>query len=141
MDKSIMEARVVQWMPILEAQARSGMSKDKWCDEHGIRRWEFYARQRQIRQYLSERKAGDMQVIQELPAAESSFVEIPITCTKETSLTPLSSALSSSPTVSPSPEKEKTGRIDISYRGFNINLHGCVDDTTLESLIRTISHV
>ena len=141
MDKSIMEARVIQWMPILEAQARSGMSKEKWCEEQGIRRWEFYARQRQIRQYLAIRKTEDTKVIQELPESESSFVEIPINCTKESSLASLSPTLSSSTKVPPSPEKPKPCRINISYKGFKINIQGCADDTMLESLIRTLSHV
>ena len=42
MDASVMELRLEQWKPIFEAQAKSGLNKQEWCQQNGIRRWEFF---------------------------------------------------------------------------------------------------
>ena len=129
MDKNVMERRLSQWMPIFEAQAKSGLTKDKWCDENGIRRWEFYTRQRQIRRYLSQKTSSEETSIQPLPNTDPVFVELPVDSTEE--------ALPTSP-ISQIPAN---GRIGIKYRGFRVELQGRVDAVTLDTLIRSLSHV
>ena len=129
MDKNVMERRLSQWMPILEAQAKSGLTKDKWCDENGIRRWEFYTRQRQIRQYLSQKTSSEETSIQPLSNSDQAFVELPVDSTDE-----------SLPT-SPISQIPADGRIGIKYRGFSVELQGRVDGATLDTLIRSLSHV
>ena len=52
MDAKVMEIRLKKWMPIFEEQAKSGLSKNAWCERNGIRKWEFYERQRECRRYL-----------------------------------------------------------------------------------------
>ncbi len=49
MDAKVMEIRLKKWMPIFEEQAKSGLSKNAWCERNGIRKWEFYERQRECR--------------------------------------------------------------------------------------------
>ena len=129
MDKKTMELRMQQWLPIFEAQAKSGLTKDKWCEENGIRRWEFFTRQRQIRKYLlnkdSEEQAESTTSLDSLPA----FVEIPIATSADM-------ASRESDVQSPS-----NGQISITCGKINVILSGRVDTSTLKTLIRTLSHV
>ncbi len=128
MDKSVMERRVSQWIPILEAQAKSGLPKGKWCEENGIKRWEFFRRQHQIRQCLSQQTVSEETSIGPLSNAASTFVELPIY-----------NAVENQP-ASPASQIPADGRIDIKYKGFNIEIQGRVDDATLNALIRSLSH-
>ena len=130
MDKASMEIRLNHWMPLFEAQAKSGMTKGKWCEENGIPRWEFFQRQREIRSYLiaqecSQEPQGEPQ--QNLPA----FLEIPVDAPE---VTPEKREVRQAP-LSP-----KDNCIDISYRGFKIKLTGEVDPSSLEVLVRSLSH-
>ncbi len=38
MDPRVMELRIKKWIPVIEEQAKSGMSKKEWCVMHGINR-------------------------------------------------------------------------------------------------------
>ncbi len=129
MDKKTMELRMQQWLPIFEAQAKSGLTKDRWCEENGIRRWEFFTRQRQIRKYLlnrdSEGQTESATSLDSLP----SFVELPVDNT-EAAFPP-----------TPISQSPANGRIGIKYRGFSVELQGRVDAATLDTLIRSLSHV
>ena len=78
MDANTMKLRLEQWMPIFEAQARSGMDKTKWCDENGIRRWEFFKRQRECREYMF--KISGSESNPQAPAlSQPEFYELPST--------------------------------------------------------------
>ena len=52
MDPRVMELRIKKWLPIMEAQANSGMTKKEWCAQNGIERTSFYRWQRRVRTYL-----------------------------------------------------------------------------------------
>ena len=42
MDTRVMELRIKQWIPLIEEQSKSGISKDQWCTMHGINRTSFF---------------------------------------------------------------------------------------------------
>ena len=74
MDTRVMELRIKQWIPIMEEQAKSGISKDEWCTMHGINRTSFFRWQKRVRQYLLDQCENQLP-----PAAlssETDFVEI-----------------------------------------------------------------
>ncbi len=129
MDASVMELRLTQWKEIFEAQANSGLNKQEWCEKNGIRRWEFFKRQRELRQYLQK----DMPPVDnpesrtaDLPAVSETFVELPI--------------VSESPTVLVPVKEQTSGSIEISHGKFKIKLKGSVDSSILESIIKAVAH-
>ena len=52
MDPRVMELRIKQWIPVIEEQAKSGVSKGKWCAMHDIDRTTFFRWQKRVRAYL-----------------------------------------------------------------------------------------
>ncbi|MCR5650034.1 MAG: hypothetical protein K6F86_02495 [Lachnospiraceae bacterium] len=81
MDLSVIELRLQQWKPIFEAQAKSGLGKNEWCKKNGICRWEFYRRQRELRQYLLRERfpEGESEAeTTDLSAVPETFVELPM---------------------------------------------------------------
>lgn len=129
MDASVMELRLEQWKPIFEAQAKSGLNKQEWCQQNGIRRWEFFQRQKELRQHLlsqsSETLAPTSETTDLIPSA-TAFVELPMkseeTTQKATAKTPVD------------------GSIEISYGKFKIKLKGGVDRATLDTVIKAVAH-
>ena len=127
MDAKVMELRIRKWMPIFEAQAKSGLGKDVWCEKNGIRRWEFYQRQRECREYLLKQD-NDPAGSSEATALVPSFVEIPA---------------APEPAVPQSPtdgDREFPGHIDVTCGKFKISITGNVDEGILARLIREVSH-
>lgn len=49
MDPRVMELRIKKWIPVIEDQAKSGMSKKEWCAMHGINRTSFFRWQKRVR--------------------------------------------------------------------------------------------
>ena len=129
MDTKVMEQRLEQWMPIFEAQAKSGLGKGEWCKTNGIRRWEFFKRQRECRAFiLSRSEAG--QVLPVTAEGLPEFFELPsviqtneaIGCTQETDV------------------NISENHIDIRYDSFDIRLTGSVDQNTLITLIKAVKN-
>ena len=54
MDKYVMNIRLKQWIPILEAQARSGLDKQTFCKQNGISRGLFFKWQRILRERIAD---------------------------------------------------------------------------------------
>ena len=54
MDKYVMDIRLKQWIPILEAQARSGLDKQTFCKQNGISRGLFFKWQRILRERIAD---------------------------------------------------------------------------------------
>ncbi len=131
MDTKTMEMRLTQWMPIFEEQAKSGMGKDEWCKANGIRRWEFYKRQRECRNYILENASG----CEKLPVPAGnlpSFFEIPVnhqTPSVETGLTESDSIK----------DKSDGSHIMINYGNFSIDVAGPVNGKTLREVIRAVA--
>lgn len=127
MDAKVMELRIKKWIPIFEEQAKSGLGKNDWCKKNGIRKWEFYERQRECREYLLKQN-NDPGISSGTTAIVPSFVEIPA---------------DPAPVVSPTTESDNdntSGHIDITCGKFKISITGVVDVGMLALLIREVSH-
>lgn len=48
MDSKIMELRLKQWMPIFKKRTRSGLNKQEWCLQNGVKRAAFFKWQREL---------------------------------------------------------------------------------------------
>ena len=129
MDASVMELRLAQWKDIFEAQAKSGLGKEEWCEKNGIRRWEFYRRQRELRQYLIKDispEEGSATEIADPPAVSEAFVELPMVTKTPAEIIPV--------------KEQVPGSIEISHGKFKIKLKGNVDGAMLESIIKAVAH-
>ena len=127
MDAKVMEIRLKKWMPIFEEQANSGLSKNAWCERNGIRKWEFYERQRECRRYLLK-KDNDLKDVSEVISLIPSFVELP---------TETGAAVS--------PDKESAtqgslGHIEVTCGKFGVSITGEVNERMLAMEIREIYH-
>lgn len=133
MDTRVMELRIKQWIPIMEEQAKSGISKDEWCTMHGINRTSFFRWQKRVRQYLLDQCENQLP-----PAAlssETDFVEIPSvqipsaqTAGQADSCTGNAAACVCPPAIS------------IRYGGFSVDLSGDVGEGQLSTVLRAIRH-
>lgn len=138
MDAKVIELKMKQWLPIFEAQAQSGIGKEKWCDVNGIKRWEFFKWQRELRKYLFDPNAANPDTAAECLPAETEFVDI----------TP---ALVSSPAVAgdePGTVASACGHADdpvssinIRCGGFSIDLSGGIDKKLLSTVLEVIKDV
>lgn len=54
MDKYVMDIRLQNWIPIFEAQARSGLDKQTFCKQNGISRGLFFKWQRILRERIAD---------------------------------------------------------------------------------------
>ena len=79
MDPRVMELRIKKWIPVIEEQAKSGMSKEEWCVMHGINRTSFFRWQKRVREYLLDQcEAQPPQPPSSVPSNhEVCFVELP----------------------------------------------------------------
>ena len=127
MDAKVMEIRLKKWMPIFEEQAKSGLSKNAWCERNGIRKWEFYERQRECRRYLLE-KDEDLKDVSEVTSLIPSFVELPA----ETAGVVTSAAASTT--------KEEPGHLEVTCGKFGVSITGEVNERMLAMVIREIYH-
>jgi hypothetical protein len=132
MDPKILELRIQQWIPLIQAQADSGLSKKEWCNLNGIERTSFFRWQKRVRSYLLEQQNQDGL---ELPVLkqhkdDESFVELPST---HTALAGVRNEYCS--------ESNGYSSIHIHYGGFSISLNGEVDERQLSSVLRVVSHV
>lgn len=137
MDTKVLELRMKQWIPIFEAQAQSGIGKEKWCDVNGIKRWEFFKWQREIRKYLLDQNVAEPEAAAECLPAETEFVDI----------TP---ALVSSPVVAGDEPgtvanaghaSDPVSSINIRCGGFSIDLSGDIDKKLLSTVLEVIKDV
>jgi len=138
MDAKVIERMMKQWIPIFEAQAQSGIGKEKWCDVNGIKRWEFFKWQREIRKYLLDQNTAEPEATAECLPAETGFVDI----------TPAS--VSSPAVVGDEPETvastyghatDPVSSINIRYGGFTIDLSGGIDKKLLSAVLEVIRDV
>ena len=127
MDAKVMEIRLKKWMPIFEEQAKSGLSKNAWCERNGIRKWEFYERQRECIRYLLEKDKG-LKDVSEVTSLIPSFVELPAEAEGVVSSTAVRIA------------KEATGHIEITCGKFGVSITGEANERMLSMVIREIYH-
>ena len=80
MDPRVMEPRIKKWIPVIEEQAKSGISKEAWCATHGINRTSFFRWQKRVRKYLDQCEIQPSQSPSSIPSNnEVCFVELPST--------------------------------------------------------------
>ena len=145
MDKFVMDIRLKQWIPILEAQANSGLDKQTFCKQHGISRGLFFKWQRILRERMAE-------------GFDPDSISLPAITDKDTGdirdnepvfyeLTPTAScsaAENSRPVGNPTSSRlvspVNASGVTISYGGFSINLSGVVEEATLKSILRAVKH-
>jgi len=125
MDSKVMELRLKEWMPIFEEQAKSGLNKQDWCRQNGIKRAAFFKWQRECRAYILSK--------QELVSVENepSFVELSCAHNK---------AEISTTSVYSNPETDYSS-IVISCNGFSVSVNGSVDEMNLTKVLKAISYV
>lgn len=132
MDAEVMELRLQQWKPIFEAQAKSGLGKEEWCKQNGVRRWEFYRRQRELRQFLlgnghSSDSIPPEKEMTDLTPSTATFVELPM------------KSENAAQSVAPKAASDGGG-MEITCGKFKIKLKGFVEESVLETVIRTVAH-
>lgn len=136
MDSRVMELRIKKWIPVIEEQAKSGMTKNEWCAMHGIERTSFFRWQKRVRAYLLEQCAAHPS---ELPSSipsdnEVSFVEIP-------SIQDPSVGTAARRHVEIVQTSGVSPSISIWYGGFSIDLNGGVDEEQLSTVMRVLKDV
>ena len=135
MDPRVMELRIKKWIPVIEEQAKSGMTKNEWCAMHGIERTSFFRWQKRVRAYLLEQ--CETRTPQSPPSIPSdnkvSFVELPAIQDSSVGMAgrrcrETIQACGNSPSIS------------IRYGDFSIDLNGGVDDRQLSMVLRALKH-
>ena len=133
MDPRVMELRIRQWIPVLEEQARSGLTKDEWCIINKISRGSFFRWQRRVRSYLLEHgeNAGQLQAegVNE-QTTDEYFVELP----RSQAVVPGLAALRSLH----DDGWDKTAPISIHYGDFLIYIRAGVNEDQLSTVLRAI---
>ena len=145
MDKFVMDIRLKQWIPILEAQARSGLDKQSFCKQNGISRGLFFKWQRILRERIAEGfdptsvlspaitddgsadGSNEFPVFFEITPTSSCGLAETDKCSKSTLPQPAVSATDSF-------------RVSISYDDFSISLSGEVDESALAAILRAVKH-
>ena len=148
MDKETMDLRLAQWMPIFEAQAKSGLPKTTWCKENGIRRWEFFQRQRECRNILLSNKEKPIcAVVNEDNLPEfftvPNLVEEPESTAVTTQVQDTLSLPAPAQPVKGDENKAQdatSGSVSIKCGDFDINVSGNVDKALLTTLIKAVAN-
>lgn len=146
MDKYVMDLRLENWIPIFEAQARSGLNKKTFCEQNGIRRDLFFKWQRIFRQKVAN--GSDLNSIitpTEIKQSnnkhdEDSPVFYELSDNTQNVLNENSNDRNKkflSPVID---TPEESCAISISYESFTIKLSGKLDESSLTSVIRAIKN-
>lgn len=145
MDKKVMDIRLKSWIPIIEAQVRSGLSKKDFCQQNNICRGTFYKWQGILRERVSE---GWDPKTSDLPVTDCQYNE----SKDEDDQHKFFEISTSSHSI---PETDhiddvyhaasfnaapKDDAIRISYGGFSVTLSGRVDESSLTSILRAVKH-
>lgn len=137
MDPRVMELRIKKWIPLIEEQAKSGMTKDEWCAMHGIERTSFFRWQKRVREYLlAQCEAQSPQLPSSVPSNsnEVGFVEL-----SSAQCSPAGMAQQRCGETIPSCSVPPF--ISIRYGGFSIDLNDGVDEKQLSMVLRVLKDV
>lgn len=136
MDPRVMELRIKQWIPIIEEQAKSGISKGEWCAMHGIERTTFFRWQKRVRAYLLDQwQDHSSQLPSSTQTEEISFVEIP-----SAQVTLMEMPGQADPCTGNKAACSSPPSICIRYGGFSIDLGSGVNEEQLSTVLRIIKH-
>lgn len=135
MDPRVMELRIKKWIPLIEEQAKSGMTKDEWCAAHGIERTSFFRWQKRVREYLMDKCGSNFSQLTS-PAAsnEPDFVELLSTQVSSTGMGREQQCEETIQTCGCHPS------ISIRYGGFVIDINGRVDAQQLSTVLEVLKH-
>lgn len=136
MDSKVMELRLKQWMPILEEQAKSGLNKQDWCRQNGIKRAVFFKWQKELQKYFIEKNENKLQ-------AQLSTELAVHTAPEFVELAPASSSVRSSLNDSRVRSVDITPVSSISIRcgEFSIDLNDDVNELLLSKILKAIADV
>ena len=135
MDPRVMELRIKKWIPVIEEQAKSGMSKEEWCAMHGINRTSFFRWQKRVREYLLDQCEAQpsQHPSSVLSNNEVCFVELPSTQD--------SSAEMAGQRCGETIRACGTGpSISIRCGGFSIDFNDGVDEKQLSMVLRVLKY-
>ena len=136
MDPRVMELRIKQWILIIEEQAKSGVSKGKWCAMHDIDRTTFFRWQKRVRAYLLDQWQDQSSLPpSSVHAEETGFVEIPSTQAFIMEIPEQAAPCAGNNVTCSCPPS-----ISIRYGGFSIDLGNGVDEEQLSTVLRVIKH-
>ena len=135
MDTKVMELKMKQWIPIFEAQAQSGMGKEKWCDANGIKRWDFFKWQREIRKFLPPHNTTEPVVDTPCLPAGTGFVDITPTLINSTAMA------DDEPEPVANASANPVSSIAIRYGGFTVDLAGGIDKKLLSTVLKVLRDV
>lgn len=136
MDPRVMKLRIKQWIPIIEEQAKSGVSKGEWCTMHGIDRTTFFRWQKRVRAYLLDQWEDQASLpTSSAQSEETSFVEIPSTQVALMEMPGQADPCTGNNVTCSSPPS-----IRIRYGDFSIDLGNGVDEQQLSTVLRIIKH-
>lgn len=144
MDKKVMDIRLKSWIPIFEAQARSGLSKKDFCLQNNLCRGTFYKWQGILWKRISEGwdpqsstlSLSDCQDNESIDDDRNKFFEIP---TSSHSI-PETDSIDDIYHDTSFNEIPKDDAISISYEGFSVTLSGNIDESFLTSVLRAVKH-
>ena len=135
MDKNVMDVRLKSWIPVFEEQARSGLTKQAFCEKNNIKRGEFFYWQRQAREYFLEQQeeTKSSSKTTEKEEAALGFYEIS---------TPADAAKPQTEIIAKpyEPVVQMPSSISISYGGFTIEMHGEVNEPALCAILKAVKH-
>ena len=130
MEPRVMELRIKKWIPLIEEQAKSGMTKNEWCATHGIERTTFFRWQKRVRAYLIDQcETQSSQFPSSIPSNnEVRFVELPSVQDSPVGM----SGRQCGGTVQPCGAPPS---ISIRYGDFSIDLNRVVDEKQLSMVL------
>lgn len=135
MDPRVMELRIKKWIPVIEEQAKSGMSKEEWCVTHGINRTSFFRWQKRVREYLLDQcEIQPSQSPSSIPSNhEVDFVELPSTqdCPAGIAGERCGETIQS---------RGELPSISIRCGGFSIDFNNGVDEKQLSVVLRVLKY-
>lgn len=136
MDPRVMELRIKRWIPIMEKQANSGMTKREWCAQNGIERSSFYRWQRRVRIYLLDRNNSyrNQETISALQEQNEYFVELP--STQLSSADPVETYSNKCSIVD-----SVSSPIRIHYGDYSVSVNRDFDESQLIAVLRVLKHV
>ena len=135
MDPRVMELRIKKWIPVIEEQAKSGMTKNEWCAMHGIERITFFRWQKRVRAYLLD-QCGEQpsQLASSISSDnEVGFVELP--AIQDTPVGMAGRRYGKRIQACGDPPS-----ISIRYGDFSIDLNGGADEEQLSMVLRVLRH-
>ena len=136
MDPRVMELRIKQWIPIIEEQAKSGISKGEWCAMHGIERTTFFRWQKRVRAYLLDQwQDQSSQLPSSTQTEEISFVEIPSAQVALMEMPGQAQPCTGNKVTCSCPPS-----LRIRYGGFSRDLNSGVDEEQLSTVLRIIKY-